>query len=189
MRDRHVRAALHSYLSDLHSAELDDTLFVDEMGLAGLVRVDVAVVNGTLSGFELKSASDTLRRLPTQVEVYSQVLDHSTLVVAENHHEHACSMLPEWWGCLVATWDGETVALEEVRPAARNPSIDPYALATLLWRDEALAILDRHDAASGVRSKPRPAMWQRLVERLELPTLRDEVRAALKAREGWLVAR
>ena len=79
MRDGDVRAALHSQLAGRRS------LVIDELGLCGAVRVDVATVDDALTGYELKSASDTLRRLPTQVEYYSKVLDYSVLVVADNH--------------------------------------------------------------------------------------------------------
>src|SRR5690606_1667180 len=137
MRDRDVRRALHGQLLDEHASELDTTLFVDELGLCGEARVDVAVVNAALAGFELKSASDTLRRFPKQVEVYSRVLDYATLVVAENHLDHALPLLPEWWGCSVVRWDGERAHLDELRPAAFNPGIDAYSVAQLLWWDEA----------------------------------------------------
>lgn len=68
LRDAELRRAL---LGDL-APQLDaDTLVVDELDLCGLTRVDVAVVNGHLSGFEIKGSTDSLRRLPGQVAVYS----------------------------------------------------------------------------------------------------------------------
>ena len=40
---------------------------VDELELLrGVVRVDVAVISDTLHGYEIKSASDNLIRLPNQ---------------------------------------------------------------------------------------------------------------------------
>ena len=62
------------------------TLIVEELGIRqGAARVDVAVVNGSLHGYEIKSARDTLERLPKQSELYSSVFDTITLVTAENH--------------------------------------------------------------------------------------------------------
>lgn len=185
MRDRDVRAALHTQLIADHADELDATLVVDELGLCGQARVDVAVVSAALSGFELKSASDTLRRFPTQVEVYSRVLDYATLVVAENHLDHALPLLPAWWGCSVVRWDGERAHLDEVKPPQFNPDIDPFALAQLLWWDEAFAALEHLDAAHGMRSKPRTKLWDRLAKTTDLPDLRLLVRNALKGRTGW----
>lgn len=185
MRDMDVRTALHAKLEVEHAHERASTLLLDELGLCGAVRVDVAVVNGALSGFELKSAADTLKRLPVQVDYYSRVLDYSTLVVAENHVDAALRMTPRWWGCSVATWDGHSVTLRERRRPKLNPSIDPYSLAQLLWREESLQVLERHDAARGVRGKPRTALWERLAESLSLEVLRAEVRQGLKARKSW----
>src|SRR5690348_12382197 len=124
MRDGDVRKALHVQLQSEHIAELGQTLFVDELGLCGQVRVDVAVVNGALSGYELKSENDTLRRLPTQVEVYSRVLDFATLVVAKKHAGHARAGLPSWWGLIEAesAADG-SVTLKRRRRGRMNTSV------------------------------------------------------------------
>jgi hypothetical protein len=185
MRDLDVRRALHQLLIREHSPELDSTLFVDELGLCGEARVDVAVVNSFLSGYEIKSASDNLRRLPTQVEVYSRVLDYSTLVVAEKHLDHALPLLPNWWGCSVARWDGTLTHIDELRPATFNPLIDPYSIAQLLWWDEAFGALESLDVAKGMRSKSRKKLWEKLVEITDLSELRSLVRERLKARTGW----
>ena len=182
-----MRVALHSRLLDEHANDLDSTLFVDELGLCGQVRVDVAVVNAALSGFELKSASDTLRRFPTQVDIYSRVLDFCTVVVAECHLDRALEMVPTWWGCIAARWDGESVVLDEVTPPAMNRGVDGFALAQLLWREETLAALESLDAAKGFRTKPRDALWRRLVDVTDVDQLRVVVREQLKARQRWRV--
>ncbi|MDQ2880082.1 MAG: sce7726 family protein [Actinomycetota bacterium] len=183
MRDREVRERL---CRDLRSWHPDpDTLFVDELDLGGLVRVDVAAVNGELWGYEIKSDQDTLRRLPAQVEIYSKVLDFAALVVAERHHEHALGLLPDWWHVYTATSAAEGAVLTEARVGCRNVDVDPLHLVQLLWRDEALAELIERGLDRGVRSKPRRAVWQRLVEVLELPELQRVVRTRLKSRVGW----
>jgi hypothetical protein len=184
MRDRDVRESLLRHLHERHPEP--DTLFVDELDLGGLVRVDVAAVNGSLWGYEIKSAKDTLRRLPLQVEVYSRVLDHAALVVADRHHDHALNLLPEWWQVYVAAaaYDGQ-VELELERHGGRNPDVDPFQLAQLLWRDEALAELAERGLDRGVRSKPRRIIWQRLAGNVELDELQRTVRTRLKLRTGW----
>ncbi len=85
MRDSDVRKALHSrVLRDHHNDP--NTLVLNELGLRhGACRVDVAVVNGSLHGYELKSDMDTLERLPAQVGLYGKVLDKATLVVGARH--------------------------------------------------------------------------------------------------------
>lgn len=186
MRDADIRSALHARLRSEHGSG-QGTRYVDELGLCGTVRVDVAVVNGTLSGYELKSDRDTLRRLPTQIEYYSKVLDHATLVVGEEHYVRTdgVASLPRWWGVIVASPSVKGVHLEEVRAAEMNQYLDPFAIAQLLWRDEALCELEARDAAIGMRSKPRRLLWDRLAGLLELDELRGIVRDRLKARATW----
>jgi hypothetical protein len=176
---------LHARLVVEHAEAMDGTALIDELGLCGQVRVDVAVVNGALSGFELKSAHDTLRRLPDQVDVYSQVLDYATLVVAEKHADRAREMIPSWWGCIVAAWETNHAVLTPVVEPEMNTAVDAWMLAQLLWRDEALAELSRRGLDRGVRTKPRIALWERLAAELPLDDLRDVVRETLKSRRGW----
>lgn len=186
MRDRDVRAALYAELQREHSTDLANTLILDELGLCGQVRVDVAVVNGTLSGFELKSEKDSLKRLPTQVEVYSRVLDFATLVTATKHSDKAMPYLPRWWGIVEAKVDPDgAVTLHPLRRAKPNPAIDATSLAQLLWKSEALGELESRGLDRGVRSRPRVEIWERLAERIPLDELRELVRATLRARPGW----
>lgn len=188
MRDADVRHALHKYLVEHHSDELDQTRFVDELDLCGEVRVDVAVINGRLAGYELKSERDTLRRLPTQVAVYSRVLDCAILVVAERHVEHARTLLPEWWGVMVATSSSSGVVLEHESHPEENPRVVPQDLVRLLWRDEVLVQLERRELDHGYRSKSRAILSKRLADSVPLVELQAIVRDVLKSREGWRVA-
>lgn len=187
MRDRDVRTAVLTELDALHAGDAN-TRVVQEMGIwAGSVRVDVAVINGELHGFELKSARDTLERLPAQAALYNQVFDRVTLVVAERHADKALHIIPDWWGIwLASASDEQPVVLAPGRSNASNPNLQPVQIARLLWRAEALGILDRHGLARGFRSKPVEALTHRLAAELPLDLLRDEVRLALKVRQGWL---
>src|SRR5437870_5424523 len=97
MRDADVRRAL---LDDLR-AKYDgdpDTRIIPELGLCqGDVRIDVAVVNGSLNGYEIKSDADTLDRLPAQQEAYSKILDTVMAVAGGRHLEAVAAMVPDWW--------------------------------------------------------------------------------------------
>ncbi|MFZ2272170.1 sce7726 family protein [Corynebacterium variabile] len=185
MKDADVREALHGHLPTLPTFRPEESLVVDELGLCGQVRVDVAVVDDLMSGFELKSASDTLKRLPNQIEVYSQVLDNATLVVADNHIDQALPLLPEWWGCIIAREQGGVTRLDEVRPANFNPGIDPFSLCQLLWLPEVTQALEDREAMRGFRGKSRWVLWQRLVELADLDEIRDLVRHCLTSRKTW----
>lgn len=184
MRDSDVRAAVRDWLQ-AHYA--DDSRIVEEMGIwSGTVRIDIAVINGELHGFELKSERDTLTRLQDQAELYSQVFDRMTLVVADRHHDKAISKIPQWWGITTARFEGDAVALCSVKEAERNPSIDPMQLARLLWRPEALEILERRGLSRGYKSRTADVIATRLVEVLSFSELSAEVRETLKTRAGWL---
>lgn len=185
MRDGDVRAALHTLLRSEHAHELAETRILNELSLCGSVRVDVAVMNGEFAGYELKSERDTLRRFPQQVEVYSEVLDRATLVVADRHLEHGLAALPEWWGVVVASSTGGNTSLERLRSSEPNVHIRPERLVQLLWRDETLQELEIRGLAEGVRSAPRRALCERLVQTIDLDELRSVVRERLKHRAGW----
>jgi hypothetical protein len=184
MRDGDVRAALHTRLQAEHP-DRTTTRLLNELDLCGAVRVDVAMINGTLSGYELKSDRDTLRRLDNQVRVYSQVLDHATLVVGEKHYSHAITAIPDWWGVIVATQAEQATVLVESRPSSINGLVDPFMLVQLLWRDETLDELATRGLDRGLRSKPRMALWEALASGVPLEELRHVVRERLKHREGW----
>ena len=62
-KDLDIRSALHAKRLRRLKAK-PDTLVIDELGLAhASSRIDVAVINGCIHGYEIKSAKDTLDRL------------------------------------------------------------------------------------------------------------------------------
>jgi len=186
MHDRDVRDAILSRLNADHENDAD-TRIVEEMGVwAGSVRVDVAVINGELSGYELKSDRDTLARLPLQADIYSRVFDKMYLVVGERHAPKARRIIPRWWGVIVAKSKNGAITLSEVREAKANPSPEPFLISQLMWKEEALAVLERHGLAKGWRSKTADAIHRHLSESLTAEQLSEAVRSTLKARIGWL---
>lgn len=185
MRDLDIRKALHATeLAPFHND--GESVVVDELGLCqGGARVDIAVVNGALHGYEIKSERDTLERLPGQVEVYGRTLDTVDLVTSGSHLTRARAVIPPWWGIIQAVMVGGEVRLRRVRKARRNPSPDPFSVAQLLWRDEVLAILEDLGIADGLRSKPRRTLWQALAGAVSREELNHLVRDRLKARGNW----
>jgi hypothetical protein len=184
--DIEIRKALKENLAAAFLAD-PHTLILEELGLRhGATRVDMVVVNGCLHGFEVKSDRDSLKRLPRQVKMYSQVLDYATLVVGQRHADKAKPTIPNWWGIQVADrdQDGE-VRLQEVRHPLDNPAPDKLAIAKLLWRDEAIMLLEELGAADGIRSKPRRVVYARLAEVIPIDALRFRVRHQLRSRTDW----
>lgn len=188
MREHDIRTALLNRLAGEYAGE-KGTLIFSEFGLCnGASRVDVAVVNGSLNGYEIKSPQDTLERLPRQVDIYGKVLDYVVVVSSGSHLDEVLALIPEWWGIWEARSDEtDTVLFEPLREPGPNPSIDPYSLVRLLWRDETLGILHRRGLDQGIADMPRRQLWSRLAESVELQELSEVVRQTLKAREGWRV--
>ena len=187
LTERLVRAATLARIAD-RWPENPDTLVVEEMGIHfGAARVDVAVVNGALHGFEIKSDADRLGRLPGQALAYSQVFDYMTVVVTTRLLSGAVEIVPDWWGVIEATENERTEAaiLKERRRGRRNPSASPTAVAGLLWREELLAALESVGASVGVRTADRVTLQHRLAEVLSSEELGSAVRSTIRARRGW----
>lgn len=188
MRDIDVRRAVHSKILKEHHKD-PSTLIIDEFTMnLGASRADIAVINGLMHGYELKSKSDNLLRLPKQIEHYSSIMDKVTLVVSECHAESALEMIPSWWGVKVVTQGLRNgIHLQTVRSDKRNPSIDKLSLSMLLWKDELLSILKLVGQERGLKSKPRKFLWMLLADTLQADELRSIVRETLKARKDWRV--
>jgi hypothetical protein len=182
VHDAEIRSGLRVRVEAQHRDD-PDTKIVDELGLRqGAVRVDLAVVNGVLKGYEIKSLADTLRRLPNQVKVYGEVLDLATIVLAEAHRQEASELIPDWWEVIVAVQASDRMRFELHREGAPNPNVDKRALTELLWRDEAVELLRLKDAHYGVLTKPRRLVWDRVAAVCELDEIRLAVRERIKAR-------
>lgn len=179
-RDSDIRVALKAWLAA--TAGPDDYL-IEELGLErGQARLDLALVNGSLSGYEIKSDYDSLRRLPGQVERYAKVLDHVTLVASPKMLATARAHVPPWWGLIIATRQEGIVLFRQARRARRNPAKNLRVVVELLWQKEAVQLLEQHGLAKGMRGKPRRLVWDRIVEQLDSELVERVVRTRLKAR-------
>lgn len=185
--DKQIRTALIGDLEALHEGD-KHTKIIEELGLRhGAARVDVAVVNGSLHGYELKSDLDTLSRLPEQMRIYNSVLDKVTLIVGKHHLHPAIKLIPDWWGIEIAkiiNTNGKIV-FYKIRKAEENPLKDSVAIAKLLWRKEALELLEKTNCAKGVRTKKRQIIYERLASVMTQKNLRKKVRDCLLSRTNW----
>ena len=190
--DKIIRVALREILDkDLeeyraesgHPAEIFEELGVRH----GTARIDIAVINGILHGYEIKSDRDTLERLPQQMNEFNDVFDKLTLVVGKRHLYDAINIVPDWWGIIVAKIDANhEIFFQTIREAEDNKDQVGVSIARLLWKEEALQILEEQNKAKGVRSKPREFIYQRLANVLDAETLKEKVRYALLiSREDW----
>lgn len=182
MRDIEIRGALVRELRREHPNPSENRVWSEFALCLGASRVDVCLINGALSGFEIKSPRDNLSRLESQADYYGRVMDFASIVVSGKHSARAIERLPEWWGVLKAEEASDGVSLHWERPMKRNAGVDPLALAQLLWRDEALAVLRAQDLHHGLSRGTRWDVWDRLVHNLSVEQISTTVRFALKAR-------
>lgn len=187
LRDIDIREALRNELSVQFANT--PSIIVDELRICwGDTRVDIAVVNCSLHGYEIKSDRDTLDRLPKQVSLYNKIFDTATLVCSERWLKKAPDKIPFWWGIMVSIPDPNAqcgVRLDEVRPKQVNHDVDLRSLIELTWKEEALSILAKRGLDRGVRSKARWDIWDRIVEMIDPDELKQDVRECLKSRQGW----
>ncbi len=185
LRDGDIRRILIALLRSQHKDEPD--IFIrHEVGLcAGRRRIDLVTVNEELRGYEIKSDEDTLKRLVGQAEIYEQVLDRAILVTTKRHLDIAQSILPAWWGIMVARIEDSSICLETIREAALNNHHVAFSLAQLLWREEALEELRIRGKGQGLYKKARYYVWAALADIVPLEELRSIVRTRIKARPEW----
>lgn len=191
MREIEVRSALVQYLSGIAVGD-HNPLVIHELELCqGAARIDVAVIDNALIGYEIKSEQDTLERLPRQIQAYGKSLEFVTLVCGSRHLSKAQELIPSWWGVLearAACNTSSTVELVSHREARSNLNVDTFSIAQLLWRDEALAILDGAGLSAGLKSKPRLHLWRKLAEVFLAEDLSYLVQNTLRSRTNWRAA-
>lgn len=181
-RDPQIRAALRARLAVDHYGDVR-THIVDELPICQMrARADVAVINGELAGFEIKSDVDRLSRLTTQIEFYGRVFDRASVVTGPKHLSLLRRKLPSWWGLWVAEPAVDGVTLHRDRPSERNELPSRRARLALLSRDEMAAVLRDHGAGVEACRGRRAALEGDLLCRLTAAQLADAVREALRQR-------
>ncbi len=133
MLDKDMREPLFDYLD----TEFGKVRTIEEK-IIKKSRADVlAITDGAIIGIEIKSDADTYTRLATQVKDYDKYCDYCYIAVGESHRLHAAEHVPDHWGVLVISPDGE---VREQREAELNKKVKLKTQLDLLWRPELLGI-------------------------------------------------
>ncbi len=186
MNENDIRYAVHKKLIRYYHQN-SNALVVDELGIYhGKSRIDIAVINGKLSGIEIKSDTDDLTRLASQVKLYNSVFNQLSLVITKKHLERSLNLISDWWGLIVATRGprGGTY-FHKFREAYNNPLIDPYVLTTLLWRDEAVELLEAAGYTGTLLRKPRKILYKTIIDLFTIEELQSTISNKLKERQNW----
>lgn len=184
MQDSDIRKLLHPYLKK-ENKKYKDTIIVDEFDLcSGLSRIDIAVVNGVIHGYEIKSEEDTLNRLPNQINYYNRSLERISIITNKSHLKQVKELVPNWWGVLTVKMDGKKNIITELRKAKSNPQIDTDSLLQILWKEELVAIVDKYEIDISVHLNKRK-IRESISNSLTISFISQEVRSALKSRQNW----
>jgi len=186
--DLDIRKALHQQkLSHYHNCP--KTFVIDELGLVhGKNRIDIAVFNGCLHGYEIKSSKDTLSRFPEQLRIYRECLEKLTLVVASNHLEEVLLIAPPWCGVLLATKGPQgRIYFKSIRRSKKNPEVNALSFAHLLWKKEAISILEQLGAHANEKL-PRLELYKYLCELVSIKELSSWIKAQFIKRDSWRAA-
>ena len=165
----------------------DDTFLINELDICGGInRADVAIVNGQIHGYEIKSPQDNLDRLPSQVSSYNQVFDTMTIVTCEKYLTKVEEIIPKWWGIYYISKTKKGLTLKTKRRPKYNKNVSGFQLAQLLWKDEQVELIrQRTDITKGLKSKTRYQLALLISEKIPKDEINDYVRQILKHRESW----
>lgn len=182
MNDPRIRELLKT--TELsHFIEDPNSKVVEELCLpVAQARIDIAVVNGAFHGYEIKSASDNLKRLPSQLDAYSKVFDFISVVTEEKYSRHIIKDLPNWIGVILC--DEETKSIKQIRKPKQNKNREGFFIAKLLWRNELIDCLNN----SKIAFKKKDRNWllcEALSNNLSVDDISLLVREKLKARLDW----
>lgn len=183
LNDYQVRNILLNELSTKYS-DCEDTRIINELGLDfGASRVDVAVVNGIMHGYEIKSDLDNLNRLPRQVEYYNKAFERMTIVLSRKYLNEAKCIIPDWWGIKIISVDQKR--LIDVRKGRRVSKQDPEIIIKLLWKKELEGLIDHLGLPKSLKKTRKKQLLKLLLEEADFCVIRSYVYSVLKSRENW----
>lgn len=185
LNDKLIRSKILHHL--IKSSRLKETVVIEELDLClGEARIDLAVINGIAKGIEIKSDRDSLDRLSYQVPVYNKIFDVMEIVVGKSHQEAVLDMVPHWWG-ISTVYDDKSCVLryKQIRKAKINKNKDPLSVIQLLWKQEALQLLETKNLSSRFKNKSRDEIWSYIINIFEGDVLFKFVNQCLKARQNW----
>lgn len=169
-----MRAALRIFLKSHEFASVLEEFWVP----ISHERADLVLIDSGMHGFEIKTAQDTLRRLPRQALAYGRIFDRCTLVVAERHVQDGSKVVPPWWGILAFSTVGDAPVFHWARSAGVNPTGDAITLVRLLWRREARTVLESLGITAGP-AQSRGWMWNELLKLADAERLKPLIRQAI----------
>jgi hypothetical protein len=167
---------------DIRAQVLGQRVYEELAVERGSARVDLALAGEELEAFELKSDFDNFGRLHNQIHAYNRVFDRITIITGTSLLEAVLEVMPAWWGIwIVRRLEDGALVMEQLRQAGVNPSQDIRSLASMLWREEAVSLLE-HEVGAQPKKASRAALCETIVQTFDLATLRRHVARRLVER-------
>jgi hypothetical protein len=135
-RDRDIRVALERWLlSKQHNSPVR---IIHEFPIPRpSARIDLALINGRISGYEIKSDVDSLTRLPSQLGSYGKIFEQLCVVTTPKKSRTVLENTPSWCGVLCYSDEGKFKTLRKLK---LNPNVDIECLLYSLSKKELLKI-------------------------------------------------
>lgn len=200
LRDADIRPAVFEYA--LSRPEVCKV--IPELTIRGSKnRADVALVfPDRIECIEIKGHSDSLKqRWRYQADEYPTVFDRCWLVFTPNKRNevlkppgaetwHARNLrVPDFWGLLEVTVEGDDLVFEELRPASPHNKLQRWALAASLVKPELAAVAWEHARMTKKDTEPTRTTWEtNAIRCIPDEVFRTAYRKALLGRE-WLLKR
>jgi hypothetical protein len=182
MNDPQIREMLLNTFLKKYQANRQ-ALILEEVGVMhGNSIVDLAVFSPVYNqAFEIKSADDSLDRLPKQLKDYIQVFDYTTVITQPSHLEHVKIICPKFVGILVVynDWD-----MEYVQKPTASPVVNKKKLIQVLWREEVYEFL-KSKGIKGHSGSSNAKVKKVACENFSLQEIRQLVFNTLKTRPDW----
>ena len=182
MKDIDIRNGLKNTLLKKYVDD-SESFLIDEFNVSlGVVRADIALFNGVMHAYEIKSECDTLKRLDNQIYEYNKFFEYVTVVSCEKFMNRVLESVPENCGLILAKNGKDGVKFKQVRKAKKNKGIDKICLAKALWKDEMIEILENKQYNRGFKSKSKPLLYEILAQEFSANQLVQIVKNKIKKR-------
>ncbi len=160
---------------------LEEAVLINEMVIANWNRrADIAVANGRLYAYEIKSDLDSLDRLEGQVSAYLDRFDKVTVVTTAKFISAVTAQVPEQVEIWEASGQSQSITLRVVRRGRTKEISSRRMLCGFLLKSELLALMRRH-GISASPDEPRQALIS-LFQQVSTKDLRQFVLGCLKRR-------
>lgn len=184
LNDKEIRKILIAKLNRKNLGH--EFRIINELGICdGDARVDIALVNGRLCGYEIKSDMDTLERLPDQVVAYNKIFDKITIVIGNKFKNKIENYVPEFWGIEIAYINKfGNISIKRLRAAKVNKNTELKAILELLWKEELKELLLKY-GNKRLSNKNKRELRDMAMETIPLKDIKNFTRETIKIRKDW----